>query len=49
LECRKTLQQCLESIAEQSLQNFELILIDDASTDSSKEIAKNLRKTFRAN
>ena len=33
--------ECLESIKSQTIQNFELILIDDNSTDRSLEIAEN--------
>ncbi len=35
------LKQCIESILSQSLQDIELICIDDASTDNSLEIIKN--------
>lgn len=34
----KHLKKCLDSIINQAFQNFELILIDDGSTDSSGEI-----------
>lgn len=34
----KYLEQCLESIADQTLKGFEAICIDDGSTDSSPEI-----------
>ena len=32
------LQECIDSICKQSYQNFELILIDDGSTDNSGNI-----------
>ncbi len=34
----KYLEQCLNSIAEQTLKDIEIILIDDGSTDGSREI-----------
>lgn len=37
------LQECLRSILNQSYRNFELIVINDASTDNTAEILKNLK------
>lgn len=37
---RRYLKKCIESVIEQNSMNYELILIDDASTDNSLEIAK---------
>ena len=34
------LRQCLDSISEQTYKNFECILINDGSTDNSKQIAE---------
>lgn len=38
----KTLQRCVESILNQSFQDFEMILIDDGSTDHSGKIADEM-------
>ena len=43
--CGKYLNQCLNSIICQSLQELEIICIDDGSTDDSVEILKTHRKT----
>lgn len=37
------LEKCLESILEQSERNFELILVDDGSTDNSKKYVINMQ------
>ena len=34
------LRQCLESIKQQSFQDFEVIMVDDGSTDNSFEICQ---------
>ncbi len=36
------LERCLKSILEQSYDNFEIVYVDDCSTDNSVEIAKSL-------
>lgn len=46
----KYLRQCLESLEAQSFQRFEVICIDDGSTDGSREIVESLMcrdKRFR--
>ena len=34
------LRQCLNSICEQTLSDFEVLIVDDGSTDSTREIAE---------
>ena len=38
--CCAYLEKCLASIAAQTMANFEVILIDDGSSDGSSEIAQ---------
>lgn len=46
LNREKFLQEAIESIAAQTHQNWELLLIDDASTDKSVEICRNLAERY---
>ncbi len=40
------LEECLDSIINQSKDNLEVIMVDDGSTDSSGEIAKEYEKSY---
>jgi len=42
---QKYLPRAIESILQQTYRNFELIIIDDCSTDKSHQIARNYAKT----
>ena len=40
----KTINRCIKSIVEQNYKNFELILVDDGSTDNTYEILKSYQR-----
>ena len=42
----KFIGRYLENILEQSFQNYELIIVNDGSTDKSDEIIKKYKKIF---
>ncbi|MBO5106527.1 MAG: glycosyltransferase family 2 protein, partial [Clostridia bacterium] len=38
----KYIEECINSVFEQSYQNFEIVLVDDGSTDNTLSICKAL-------
>ena len=43
------IEECLESLLMQTFQDFEVILVDDCSTDNSVAVAKNFMRKFVGN
>lgn len=43
---KEVLEDCIESLGAQSYDDFEIIIVDDGSTDGSKKILENLEKTL---
>lgn len=44
----KYLEQCLNSICEQTYSDFEVIIINDGSTDGSQKILNSFQKKIHA-
>ena len=42
----KYVGDCLNSLLEQTFQNFEVIIVDDCSTDNSVAVVENYRERF---
>ena len=41
----KYINKAIQSVLNQSLKNFELIILDDGSKDNSKKLLRNIMKT----
>ena len=46
LNSEKTLDKCIKSILNQTVDNYEIILIDNSSTDKSKNTATSYSKKY---
>ena len=40
--CQEYIQECIESIVNQKYENYEVIIIDDISTDKTQQVIKKL-------
>lgn len=45
--CEKTLEEAVASCFTQNLENFEIVMVDDASTDNTREIIKKLLEKYK--
>lgn len=45
--CEKTLKESIDSIIDQTYENWQLIICDDCSSDSSYEIAKSYKEKYK--
>ena len=45
----KYIEKCLESLAKQTMQDFEVIIVNDGSTDNSKKVIKDYMKSRKLN
>lgn len=43
---KKTIKQCLQSIAESTYKNIEIIVVDDCSNDNSPELVESLKLNY---
>jgi glycosyltransferase involved in cell wall biosynthesis len=43
---KSVLENCVESLGAQTYSNFEIVVVDDGSTDGTLEILKNLKKSL---
>ena len=43
---KTVLKECIESLSAQSLNDFEIVIVDDGSLDGTLEILKNLKKSL---
>lgn len=42
--CEKTINKCIESVANQSMQDFEIIIVNDGSTDNTESVVSQCKE-----